>query len=128
MRTSPVLAALLCCTAPSGVRAQTGAANTDICGNPETPPELIGGLDSLRAVMRWPTQDDIVCTVVVGFTVETDGSTSHPEIRRACRQDLDAAALDAVGIARFRPGMISMEPVAMRAILPFRFKGLGGSD
>ena len=131
MRNALALAALLNCAAPSSVRAQTDAVSADssfVCRFPETPAELIGGLAALQAELRWPTQNDIVCTVIVSFTVETDGSTSDPVIRRTCRPDLDAAALDALGRVRFRPGTLYMEPVAMRMSVPVRFNGIGGRD
>lgn len=131
MRTAVAFLVVVSCSLCSSTIAQGQVADPDsfICEFPEVYPELIGGRDSLQATVRWPdTQDDIVCTVFVGFIVEADGAVSDPKIYRGCRPDLDAAALDAILRVRFRPGTRYMKPVAMRMAWPVQFDGSSGRN
>ena len=113
---------LLCCVLPTAAAQSPAADSSFVCGLPETKPYVVGGQDSIRAAIIWPTRDDITCTVFVELTVEVDGTTSDPEIRRGCRADVDEAAIEALSRVRFEPATLYLKPVPMRYIQPVWFR------
>ncbi len=91
----------------------------------EEPPELIGGLEALMQNLRYPklAQDaGIEGRVYVQFVVDQIGAVRDAEVRRSPSPLLDAAALEVVREAEFRPGRHRGEPVKVRLMLPVQFR------
>lgn len=90
----------------------------------EQMPELIGGLASIQENLRYPPlarQAGVEGRVLVGFTVDEEGQVVDAEVIQGVGSGLDAAALDAVQQAHFRPGQKDGEAVRVRMVLPVTF-------
>lgn len=88
----------------------------------EEPPELIGGLESLRPdYPEAARRRGIEGRVVTRFVVERDGAVSCVEAVTGPRE-LAPAALEAAATARFRPARRDGEPVRVQFYLPITFQ------
>lgn len=85
-------------------------------------PELIGGLASIRPVYPESESGSVEGRVLVQFVVGADGAVSDITVTRSLAPAFDAAAVEAVRHARFRPGMQRGHPVPVRFSLPVTFR------
>jgi len=94
----------------------------------EVPPEFPGGIREMQRFingnLRWPTiynEITIQGTVIVGFTVEKDGSITRIEVVRNQAQSR-AFAEEAIRVIekmpKWTPGKQNGEPVRVRVIVP----------
>lgn len=91
----------------------------------EEMPELIGGIQSLYDVIKYPDlalRAGIEGTVVVQFVIETNGVPSNLSVMKSAGSILDTAALDAIRQLRFKPGKQRGKPVRVRYAMPVRFR------
>lgn len=91
----------------------------------EFPPSLIGGIEGLQAGIEYPSFDrsaGIQGRVVVQFVVDEAGVPSQIVVARSVSPGLDAAAVEAVGRARFVPGRQNGRTVKVRFTLPVTFR------
>jgi TonB family protein len=108
--------------------APSGDADTFVIV--EQMPELIGGLASIQQTLRYPElakRAGIEGRVFVQFIVDEQGNVVDPEVVRGVGSGLDAAALDAVRGARFKPGVQRGQAVRVRMSLPITFRLNGDS-
>ena len=113
-------------------KAEEGAYPTDVDTCEPDPvytivakePELIGGMDSLYQVLRYPTmalRAGIEGTVLLEFIVNKDGTISDAKVKHGIGGGCDEAALKALRQMSFNPGM-SGKPVRVRTTLPVKFR------
>lgn len=92
----------------------------------ETLPQVIGGLEALQRLVRFPRNQLIGgirnISVYVRFTVNTDGRAEDIQITRSAGEDFDREARAAVRQARFHPGTWNGEPVPMQITIPIRWR------
>lgn len=96
----------------------------------EKMPELIGGLASLQQHIKYPPEAKeagIEGRVIVQFIVNKQGQVENPQIIRGIGGGADEAALEAVNLAKFKPGLQRGEPVRVQYSLPIVFKLSGGN-
>jgi len=89
----------------------------------EQMPQLIGGLASIRPV--YPEAErraGVEGRVFLQFLVGVDGSVSDVTVTRSLTPALDAAAVEVVRRARFRPGEMCGHPTETRFSLPVNFR------
>lgn len=124
MRALLLLAVALVLAAPAAAQCPASAArDPERFYVVEQMPELIGGLTSLRPV--YPEAErhaGIEGRVFLRFVVNVDGSVSDIEVIRGLTPALDAAAVEAVRLARFRPGLQRECPIKARFSLPVTFR------
>ena len=99
---------------PPTEAAETGAKNVVV------PPELIESppLDYPLAAVAYESEG----TVGIRLTVNKDGSVSDPEVIQSANPILDAAALKASLLLKFKPAVINGEVKAARIALPFEYR------
>ena len=91
----------------------------------EQQPEMIGGMDALNKVLKYPRQArmmGIEGRVIVEFVVDKEGRVRDPRSIRGLGAGLDEAAVEAVSKMKFKPGMQKGKAVAVRYTLPVVFK------
>lgn len=90
----------------------------------EAHPELIGGMEALRQRLTYPADvkaDGVEGTVLLQFTVDTEGDVREIEALRSPDARLTDAAIEALRDAEFHPGRRRGRKVSMRYTLPVRF-------
>ncbi|MEX0748017.1 MAG: M56 family metallopeptidase [Rhodothermales bacterium] len=95
----------------------------------ENMPELVGGLASIQANLRYPESaknEGVEGRVIVQFIVDEEGRVEDVKAVNNLHPDLDAAAVAAVRSAKFKPGLQDGQPVKVKMSLPMTFK-LGGA-
>ena len=93
----------------------------------ERMPEVVGGLESIRPTYpEMERRAGVEGRVFVQFVVNEDGSTSDFVVVRGVSPALDAAAVDALREARFRPGIQEGRPVKVQVMVPINFQLVGG--
>lgn len=98
------------------------AAKKDL---PEQPPELIGGLNSLRREMQYPEQakrEGAQGRVIVEFVVQKDGTPTDVRVIRSVHRLLDAEAVRVIRTLRFVPAKKGEEPVPVDMTMPITFR------
>lgn len=91
----------------------------------EEPPVLVGGLEALQRLARYPEKAytfGVEGRVFLRFIVDEEGRVQNPVVTRGLGMGCDEEALRVVRQARFRPGRIGGEPVAVRHALSIIFK------
>jgi len=91
----------------------------------EEQPQLIGGMEALRAQVRYPDGAQtagVEGRVFVQFIVDTRGQVLSPVVTRGVRADLDAEAVRVVKAAQFTPGRQRGEAVCVQMALPITFR------
>lgn len=91
----------------------------------EKQPQLIGGLDSLRNLIKYPTmakKADIEGRVYVQFVVNKRGEVENPKIVRGPGAGLNTEALRVIKKAKFQPGIQQGRPVNVRMTMPIIFR------
>ena len=91
----------------------------------EVQPVLIGGIEALQSRIvypDWERRAGVEGIVIVGFTVGTGGAPYNIEIVRAVSPGLDLAAIQAVQLTRFTPGLQDGRPVDVLFTLPVTFR------
>ncbi len=91
----------------------------------EQMPELIGGIESIQARIRYPEMArmaGISGRVFVQFIVDEKGNVVDPEVIRGIGGGCDEEAVRAVREAKFKPGKQRGKPVKVRYVLPIVFK------
>jgi periplasmic protein TonB len=91
----------------------------------EQMPELIGGLEAVQDLIRYPEmarRANIEGTVHLQFIVDENGRVVDPVVVRGIGGGCDEAALEAVRQVRFRPGVQRGRPVKVRFSIPVRFR------
>jgi periplasmic protein TonB len=89
------------------------------------PPEVIGGLDAVREILRYPkelAESNIQGTVLITAYVGEDGTVHDAETLRSVHPDLDASALQAVLQLRFKPAELHGKAAKSRITIPIRFR------
>lgn len=91
----------------------------------EIKPELIGTLEQLMALVRYPETaraDSVEGDLTVDFTVNTQGNAVFPVVKGELGGGLEEEALRVLKLARFKVGTVRGNPVGMRMslTLPFR--------
>lgn len=87
-------------------------------------PELIGGLASLQAKVRYPelaVRANIQGRVVVQFIINERGEVENPHVVRGIGGGCDEEAIRVVKQAQFTPGMQRGRPVRVQYSLPITF-------
>ena len=115
----------------SVLNPSAGSKIYDLVGEIIMPqPSFPGGsealLDFLRENVKYPEQaqkDSIEGRVVVGFSIDTDGSITEPQVVRSAHPLLDAEALRVVNLMpKWEPGSENGTPVKVKYNLPITFK------
>lgn len=91
----------------------------------EQMPELIGGLEAVQALIRYPEmarRAGIEGTVHVQFIVDENGRVVDPVVARGIGGGCDEVALEAVRQVSFRPGVQRGRNVKVRYAIPVRFR------
>jgi periplasmic protein TonB len=91
----------------------------------EQMPELIGGLEAVQALIRYPEmarRAGIEGTVHVQFIVDENGRVVDPIVARGIGGGCDEVALEAVRQVSFRPGVQRGRNVKVRYAIPVRFR------
>lgn len=91
----------------------------------EVPPVLLGGLEGLHRQARYPERAyafGVEGQVFLQFVVGADGRVREPRVVRGLGMGCDEEALRVIREARFTPGTVGGEPVAVRHALSIRFK------
>ncbi len=91
----------------------------------ENPPEMIGGLPALQAVLNYPElarRAALEGRVVVRVIINELGEPSDPEILRSVTDVLDNEAIRAVMLQKFRPGRQRGRPVSVYMAIPVVFQ------
>jgi len=110
---------------PPTAPAQPVHAEEEIFVVVEQMPELIGGLEAVQALIRYPEmarRANIEGTVHLQFVVDEEGRVVDPVVVRGIGGGCDEAALEAVRQVRFRPGVQRGRPVKVRYSIPVRFR------
>ena len=130
----PILAAsiLIACSKAEESTEVTGRAGVyeNPVTEPEVKPEYPGGVMALMTEIAnsvvYPEsakEAGAEGTVMVKFTVGTDGSVGDVMIARGVNEALDQAAVDATKeLQKFTPGTVGGEPVAVTMVLPVKFQ------
>lgn len=100
-----------------------------ICEIADLMPEFPGGTAKLTEFIKtnihYPQtcdNDSIQGRVLVGFTVEKDGSITDAKVMRSVHPDLDKEALRVVNLMpKWKPGTRNGKPVRVRYAIPFKF-------
>lgn len=117
-------------TNSDGMAQGPGAENTASVEKPDELPKYPGGEAALMAALceavKYPEEackNNIQGKVVVGFTVEADGSLSDFKIVKSVNELLDAEALRAVSSmnTKWTPGKKDGKPVACSFSMPVSF-------
>lgn len=90
----------------------------------EQQPKLIGGLDSLRKMIEYPSMAEksgIEGRVYIQFIVNKKGEVENPEVVRGPGAGLNEEALRVIKKAKFRPGIQQGHPVNVRYTMPIIF-------
>jgi periplasmic protein TonB len=91
----------------------------------EQMPELIGGLESVQRLVRYPEmarRAGIEGVVFVQFIVHEEGHITDAVCVRDPGGGTCEAAIEAVRQARFKPGLQRGRPVKVRYSMPIRFR------
>lgn len=91
----------------------------------EQEPELIGGLASLQALIKYPEmarKAGIEGRVYLQFIVNKQGEVENPVVVRGIGGGCDKEALRVIKQAKFRPGMQRGRPVNVRYSMPIVFR------
>ena len=91
----------------------------------EDSPEIIGGIARLQSLVEYPElarKAQLEGMVVVQVVVNTDGSPSDPQVLRSAGAVLDKAALEAVMMLSFKPGMQRRRAVRTLMAIPVKFQ------
>ncbi len=111
--------------APAAKSVEQEKASDEIFVVVEDMPEIIGGTASLYKNLKYPEmarKASVEGLVVVQVVIEPDGSPTNPEVVRSPSAALDEAAVEAVMMLRFKPGMQRGKPVRTKFALPVRFQ------
>lgn len=90
----------------------------------EQMPELIGGLQSIQKLIRYPQMAimaGIEGRVIVQFVIDQNGNVRDPVVVRGIGGGCDEEAIRAVKQAKFVPGRQRGKPVQVRYSLPITF-------
>lgn len=90
----------------------------------EQMPELIGGLEAVQRLIRYPEmarRAGIEGVVYVQFVIDEEGRVINPVVLRGIGGGCDEAAVAAVLQVRFRPGMQRGRAVRVQYAIPVRF-------
>lgn len=88
-------------------------------------PELVGGLSGLKRNISYPEEakrQGIQGRVTVQFIVTEKGKVENPKIVQGIGSGCDEAALEAVKLAEFTPGIQDGKPVRVQYSLPIIFR------
>lgn len=110
---------------PAVAPPQPEAEEEEIFVVVEQMPELIGGLEAVQALIRYPEmarRANIEGTVHLQFIVDENGNVVDPVVVRGIGGGCDEAALEAVRQVRFHPGVQRGRPVKVRYSIPVRFR------
>ncbi|MCS7081769.1 MAG: energy transducer TonB [Bacteroidetes bacterium] len=91
----------------------------------EEPPEIIGGLERLQQLIRYPDlarKAGIEGLVIVEVLVDPEGRPHRPQLIKRAGGGLDEAALEAVMQLSFKPGRQRGKAVWVRFAIPVRFR------
>jgi periplasmic protein TonB len=91
----------------------------------EEMPELIGGLESIQRMIRYPEiarKAGVEGRVFVQFTVDEQGNVVDPEVTRGIGAGCDEEAVRAIRQAKFTPGKQRGKAVKVRMSLPITFR------
>jgi TonB family protein len=102
-----------------------GPAEGRIYDVAEQPPVLIGGLEGLHRLARYPERAyafGIEGRVFLQFVVDQAGRVVDPVVTRGLGMGCDEEALRVIRLARFEPGTVGGRPVRVRHALPIHFK------
>lgn len=91
----------------------------------EVMPKLIGGISSIQSKVQYPElakREGIEGRVIVQFIVNKNGDVENPEIIRGIGGGCDEAAIEAVRLAKFKPGIQRGQPVQVQYNIPIVFK------
>jgi len=91
----------------------------------EQMPELIGGMQSIYEILRYPEKarrDGIEGSVVLQFIIDKQGKVVDPVVVRGIGGGCDEAAIEAVKQVRFTPGRQGGRVVRTRYSLPITFR------
>jgi protein TonB len=91
----------------------------------ESPPEMVGGYQSLAAEVKYPSialRTEISGTVVVRIIVGEDGLPSDATVVKSVHEMLDNEAMRAVLLQTFVPGKQRGRPVPVYMQIPVRYR------
>lgn len=91
----------------------------------EQKPELIGGLDSLQSLIKYPEmarKAGIEGRVHLQFIINKKGEVENPTVIRGIGGGCDKEALRVIKKAKFKPGRQRGRPVRVRYSMPIVFK------
>lgn len=110
---------------PPPVQSSWRAEEPEVFVVVEEPPEIIGGLERLQQLIRYPElarKAGIEGLVIVEVLVDPEGRPHNPQIIKRAGGGLDEAAVEAVMQLTFKPGRQRGKPVWVRFAIPVRFR------
>nr|BCX00948.1 MAG: hypothetical protein KatS3mg041_0994 [Bacteroidota bacterium] len=110
---------------PPPVESSSRAEEPEVFVVVEEPPEIIGGVERLQQLIRYPElarKAGIEGLVIVEVLVDPEGRPHNPQIIKRAGGGLDEAAVEAVMQLTFKPGRQRGKPVWVRFAIPVRFR------
>ena len=92
---------------------------------PDSLPQLIGGLDSLRSRLDYPVeaiQNRIEGNVYVILTIDTSGIVLNPKVLKSLGYGCDEEAIRLVITSKFLPAVDKGEKVKCQIMIPINFR------
>jgi TonB family protein len=109
---------------PGGRGARVDEAAGRIYDVAQEPPVLIGGLEGLHRLARYPEKAHafgVEGRVLLQFVVDEAGRVVDPVVTRGLGMGCDEEALRVIRLAQFVPGTVDGRPVRVRHALPILF-------
>ena len=97
----------------------------------EEPPSIVGGLGSYYINIAYPQEAvdaNIQGRLILRFVVDVDGSTHSIDVIKSLHPLCDSAAVRAVRLTTFTPGVQNGVPVPVRMSLPVVFRIVGPGE
>ena len=88
-------------------------------------PQIKGGISQLAANIKYPDaakKEGIMGTVFVKALIDQEGNVESAEVEKSVDKNLDAAAITAVKMTKFVPGIKDGNNVKAEVTIPIKFK------
>lgn len=88
-------------------------------------PKVKGGIQELAKNIKYPEsakKEGIMGKVLVKAVIDENGDVLETEILKSVTKDLDAAAVKAVKLTKFTPGVMDGKSVKAEVTIPISFK------
>ena len=88
-------------------------------------PQIKGGISKLATNIKYPDaakKEGIMGTVFVKALIDQEGNVESAEVEKSVDKNLDAAAITAVKMTKFVPGIKDGNNVKAEVTIPIKFK------